>query len=164
RILIQVATPAVLIGLLLCGTCLVSAWYANRLQSNLATILAQNVSSMRAAQQLEIATRQLRFHCFLYLIDPQPDLLDDIERHQEMFEEWLDRAALASATPREQSQMQALRDGYDRFRSEFERDRAQIEKTGPRRDFRQVDAAHPIRHLTDVCRAHLRTNEEMTTQ
>src|SRR4051794_30842627 len=109
RILIQVATPAVLIGLLLCGVCLVSAWYVNRLQGSLADILAQNVSSMQAAQQLEISARQLRFHCFRYLIDPDDGLLRDIRSDQEAFEEWLARADQSATTPEEYTQVTAIR-------------------------------------------------------
>ena len=65
KILIQVSAPAVVIGMLLFAACLVSAWYINRLQSNMANILADNVNRLRAAQQLEIPMRRLRFHCFL---------------------------------------------------------------------------------------------------
>src|ERR1700724_97408 len=36
RILLQVTAPAILIGLLLFGTCLVAVWYINRSQANLA--------------------------------------------------------------------------------------------------------------------------------
>ena len=53
RIMIQVTAPAVVIGLLLCVTCLVSAWYINRLQQNLANVHSQNVASLEAALELE---------------------------------------------------------------------------------------------------------------
>jgi hypothetical protein len=36
RILLQVATPTLLLGLLLCAACLGSAWYVNRPQAALA--------------------------------------------------------------------------------------------------------------------------------
>jgi hypothetical protein len=49
KILIQVTTPSVIIGLLLFGTCLASAWYVHRLQTGLVWVLSQNVTSKKAA-------------------------------------------------------------------------------------------------------------------
>jgi signal transduction histidine kinase len=164
RILIQVATPAVLAGVLLCGACLVSAWYVNRLQANLANILAQNVSSMEAAQQLEIIARQLRFHCFVYLIDPDPALLADIQDDQRAFREWLARAGETASTPGEQAEVKAIRQGYDRYRGEFEHARARVGQAGPMSGYRKLAGADPIRHVTDPCRAYLRLNEEMMNE
>lgn len=79
-------TPAVVIGLLLLGACLVSVWYINRPQANLARILSQNVRSLEAAQDLEIRVRQLRFHCLVYLIEPTPARLSPIEADHQGFE------------------------------------------------------------------------------
>src|SRR5206468_3705790 len=70
RILIQLTAPTVLIGVVLFGACLASVWSINRLQANLAQILSENVASLEAAQSLEIQLRQLRFHSFLLVIDP----------------------------------------------------------------------------------------------
>lgn len=164
KILIQVAAPAVLIGLALTGACLVSAWYVNRLQTNLTDILAQNVSSMEAAQQLEISARQLRFHCFLFLIDPDSALLSAIRGDQQTFEDWLGRAQQVAFTPGERTQVQAIREGYDRYQGEFRRLRAEVERTGPRKGYRELAEEHPIRHVTDPCREYLRMNEALMTQ
>jgi signal transduction histidine kinase len=164
RILIQVATPAVLIGLLLCGACLVCAWYVNRLQTGLADILARNVASMQAAQELEISARQLRFHCFLYLIDPDPTLLGDIQDDHQTFEQWLSRAERTAHTSSEHAQIKAIREGYDRYRAEFRRAKAEVARDGPKRNYHRLADANPIRHVTDPCRDYLRTNEEMMTQ
>src|SRR5262249_28674237 len=86
RILIQVTAPAIFIGLLLLGVCVAGAWYTNHLQKNLTAIRSESVITLRAAQELEIHLRQLRFHGFLYLIDPTPDLLARINGDQDGFE------------------------------------------------------------------------------
>jgi signal transduction histidine kinase len=161
RILIQVATPAVLIGLLLCAACLVSAWQVNRLQRSLTAIMAKKVSSMQVAQELESWARQLRFHCFLYLIDPDAALLREIQADQKTFETWLDRAERAASTSLEHSQVAAIREGYLRYRTEFRQAKAEVARDGPKRNFRQVDADHPIRHVTDPCREYLQSNVEL---
>src|SRR5216683_1345161 len=62
--------PTVVIGAVLFGACIASVWSINRLQGNLAQILSENVTSLEAAQELEIQLRQLRFHSFLHVIDP----------------------------------------------------------------------------------------------
>jgi signal transduction histidine kinase len=148
----------------LTATCLVSAWYVNRLQMNLANILAQNVSSMRAALQLEVSARQLRFHCFLFLIDPESALLHDIEKDHQAFEEWLRRAEQTAHTPGERAQVLEIREDYDLYRNDFEMVRAQIAQTGLPKDFRELADAHPIRHVTDHCREYLQMNEELMAQ
>jgi two-component system sensor histidine kinase HydH len=160
KILMQVAAPAVLIGLTLTAACLVSAWYVNRLQTNVTAILAENVSSMHAAQQLEIIARQLRFHCFLYLIDPDPVLLRQIQADQRNFEEWLVRAEEVALTPREQVEVKAIREGYDRYRQEFDR---LVHQAGPQNHYRALADQHPIRHVTDACREYLQTNQALMT-
>jgi signal transduction histidine kinase len=164
KILIQVAAPAVLTGLALTGACLVSAWYVNRLQTNLTDILTKNVSSMQAAQQLEITARQLRFHCLVYLIEADPDLLPEIQRDQKTFEKWLGRAEHTALTPGERTHVMAIRAGYDRYRSEFERLRAQVERAGPQKTYRELTDDNPIRHVTDPCREYLHMNETMMTE
>jgi signal transduction histidine kinase len=164
KILIKVTAPAVLIGLALTGACLVSAWYVNRIQSNLANIVASNVTSMQAAQQLEISARQLRYHCFLYLIDPHPAVLGEIRKDQVTLENWLAQAAQTGTTSGERIQVQAISEGYDRYRHEFERIKAQVELNGPQKSYRELAAANPIRFVTDPCREYLRMNEEMMTQ
>ena len=71
RMLLQITAPTVVIGAVLFGVCLASVWSINRLQANLAQILSENVTSLKAAQELEIQLRQLRFHSFLNVIEPR---------------------------------------------------------------------------------------------
>jgi len=166
RILIQVTAPAVVIGVILFAACLVSAWYINRLQTNMSTILSQNVASLRAAQQLEISLRQLRFHCFLHLIDPDEALLEEIRLDDQTFEEWLARAREAAHTPEEGVLIRSIEEGYDRYhegqkdQEALSRLRAEVERAGPQRDYSRLAEAHPIRHVVDPCRVLLRVNEE----
>ncbi len=123
RIFIQVATPALVIGLFLLGACLVSAWYINRLQRNLAGILSQNVSSLRAAQELEIKLRQLRFHSFLHLIDPLHAPQEPIRNDEKGFEKALQRAKELANSPAslpiERQYVRAIEDGYRKYHQEL---------------------------------------------
>lgn len=164
RILIQVTAPAVVIGLLLIAVCIITAWYVNRLQANLTNILEINVSSVQAAQQLENSVRQLRFHSFLYLIDPDPALLKDIRADEQLFEGGLDRAEQVAMTIGENRAVAAIKQGFGRYRRELEQLRDEVERIGPRKDVRKLRDAHPIRHVTDPCREYARLNEVMIAQ
>ena len=112
RILLQVSAPAVLISLLLFAVCLVSAWHANRLQSNLSEVLARDVKSMQAAYQLEIHMRKVRFRHFLYLMEPNPDLKEKIIEAETGFEEWQKRAQQVAQTPAEQEALHHVQAAY----------------------------------------------------
>jgi two-component system sensor histidine kinase HydH len=163
RLLILVTAPSILIGLLLLGVCLAGAWYVNRMQNNLSSILVSHVASMQAAQQLEINVRQLRFHSFVYLINPASRLLEDIHSDEKQFEDWLRRAQEVAFTDDEIKAVREIQSGYERYQDELEKLRQQVEKEGPRKDLRSLDSVHPIRHITDPCREYSRLNEEQMT-
>src|SRR5712692_10432395 len=101
RILIQVTAPAILLGLVLLGACLAGAWYSNRLERNLASLRSESVSSLEAAQELEISLQQLRYHSFLDLMDPTPEWKTLINEDHEHFEQALYKAEGAAHAPEE---------------------------------------------------------------
>jgi two-component system sensor histidine kinase HydH len=160
KILLRVTGPAVVIGLLLFASCLVSVFYVTRLQANMTDILSRNVASLQAAQELEIRVRQLRFHNLLYLMDPSPAELDPIETDQRQFEEALETARQASHTPEEKHWVSEIEEGYRRYQSEQTRLRTEV---GPGRTpaaFRELMDSHPIRHVVDPCQSLMRVNKE----
>jgi two-component system, NtrC family, sensor histidine kinase HydH len=156
RILIQVAAPTVFIGLLLCGACLLSAWYVNRLQTNLASILSENVASLQAAKQLEINVRRLRFHCLLYLNDRNPALLAKINEDHERFEKFLEVAKETANTPREAACVRNMKEGFKSYLDEFDHLRKEAKDGGPPPRFPDAD---PLRHVLDPCDEYFDINE-----
>ncbi len=120
RILAQVTAPAAAIGLLLFAACLTSAWYINSLQTNLADVLRQDVVSAKAAQRLEGTARQLRFHCFLYRMQPDPQTARLIEEDEKTFEQSLREAAAVGQGPTEEELIGRIRAGYDAYRRQFD--------------------------------------------
>jgi signal transduction histidine kinase len=164
RLLIQVAAPAVLIGLLLFAACLVSTWYVNRLQTGMNDMLSKNVASLRAGKEMEISVRQLRLHCFAYLVDPDPTLLQTVYKDNERFQEWLALADQSALTATEQALVAAIKEGYNTYLHDFERMRGEVAETGPRRDFHKLADAGPLRPVIDCCRKYSALNDEMMTQ
>ena len=136
RLFLQVTAPALAIGLVLLGACLASAWYINRLQNNLAHILSQNVAGLHAAQELEIKVRQLRFHSFLYLIDPTHAPAKPIRQDQEGFEVALHRAKQLADSPAStaetRSYVRKIEEGYQKYQRELVQRSDELSRKGLR--------------------------------
>lgn len=164
KILIQVTTPAVLIGLLLLGACLASASYINQLQTNLARILRENVTSLEAAQELEIEVRRLRFHSFLYLIDPSPERRVPIESDHRQFEDALLMAQESAATPEEQQCVEAIAEGYRRYHHEMDQLLAAGARDAARAELARLADAHPVNFVVKPSQELLRINKERMEQ
>jgi hypothetical protein len=161
NILVRISTPALLIGLLLIGTCLINVWYINRLERNLAQILSEDVTSLEAAQMLEIRVRQLRFHCFLNLIEPNPERLRPVKEDEESFENALQSAWKSATTGDEQFCLREIKTGYHKYHDELAALRAVVLRNGPVTDFKKLADTHPVRHVVEPCQEFLRINKEM---
>jgi two-component system sensor histidine kinase HydH len=160
KLLLQMTAPTLVIGSLLFGACLVSAWYINRLQRNLATLLQRNVASLRAAQQMEINVRQLRFHAFVYLIDPTPPLLVRIQDDQQRFERCLDTVQALARTSQEQESVTRIATGYAAYRHEFDELRSRVERKEPLPHPQELAEANPVRNVADACHELLDINDK----
>src|SRR4051812_31099305 len=153
RILFQFSAPTAIIGLLLFSACLGSAWSINRLQRNLTSILKDNVTSLEAAQSLEISLRQLRFHSFMHVIDPKPERQADIDAAINRFESSLSVARENAVPGEEMDLVTAIDSGYKQYRSELEQDLPRPME-GVSEFVRWADK-HPVKDLQKKCEALL---------
>src|SRR3954451_16251974 len=117
KLLLQVTAPAVLIGLATVAGCVASLWSIHRLQANLNSILAGNVTSLEAAGELEVKLRQMRFHTFLYVLDPAPARRELIAEDERGFEDALAVARRSATRPDEERLVAAIADEYTRYRA-----------------------------------------------
>ena len=161
KILIQVTTPAVVIGLLLFGVCLLGVWSLDRLQTNLASILTDNVTSLEASQELEIAVRQLRFHSFFYLIDPSKDRRQLIDQDQEQFEKALLTARRLAKTADQVRCVDLIEEGYHRYKAGNAELLAIDTRNASRDELAKLADDHPVRHFHDLTQALLSVNKQM---
>jgi signal transduction histidine kinase len=164
RILLQVAAPSVAVGLLLLAACGASVWYIHHIQHEFARLLSQNVTLLQAAQVLEIRVRQLRFHSFLYLVEPRADRMAPVETDQRLFEEALATARATAVTAEERASVGAIEAGYREYRRELAKLREEVARAGPRTDFGRLADAHPIRHVVDPCQDLLRLSQQAMEQ
>ena len=163
RLLIQMTAPTVVVGLLLFAVCLVSAWSVNHLQSRLSIILAQNVTSMEAAQELEINLRKLRFHCYRYLIEPKQanansDLLVQLSEDDRNFRTALEEAERSAFTPQEREYVGQIRAAYQHFQEKFE----ELKHRPPpqQSDYEELAALNPISPVVQPCERYFNANKE----
>ncbi len=160
RILLQVAGPAVGVGLLLLAVCLVSAWQINRLQANMTHLLQRDVADLEAAQELEIQLRRLRFYSFIYLLDPVPARQEPIDNSERAFESALERAQTAAAGDDDRALLQKIEDGYRSYRDEMARLRTSAESAGPQRDVRLLADLHPLHPAVEPCEKLVQAKRE----
>ncbi|HVK09852.1 MAG TPA: hypothetical protein VM597_13840, partial [Gemmataceae bacterium] len=150
KLLLQVTAPAVLIGCVTVGVCLASLWSITRLQANLNSILAENVASLEAAADLEVKLRHLRFHTFLYVMDPTPGRARTIADAEAGFEAAL-AAARQSARPADVELVAAIEAGYHRYRADRPGPAELAEAAWSRRAYLDWADAHPVQPLLDEC-------------
>jgi signal transduction histidine kinase len=162
RILLQLTAPTVLIGAILFGACIASVWSINRLQANLAQILKKNVASLEAARELEIQLRQLRFHSFLLMIDPNDERSTRVEKDHAAFELALDKVRQAAVKPAEKKLVTEIESGYTRYRAELAASPPPATSRPP--DLARWADEHPIRHLQEPCQELLGLSKQEMAQ
>jgi len=164
RILLLVTAPAAIIGVVLCITSLGGAWLVNQLQYNNSRVLSLNVTSLEAAQDLEICLRKLRFYCYLFLVDPDQSLLQIIDQVNADFRRSLAVAWHSANVPEEEQYLHRIEEGFERYQTEFQRLRGEVGRSGPRRDFRDLADANPIRHVVEPCELLMQANKRMMNE
>lgn len=158
RILLHLSGPIVMIGLVLFGAAMGSVWSIRRLQANLTSIVTYNVTSLEAAQELELHIRQVRFRSLLHVMDPRPEHEAAIIAAERAFESALNRAKKHVTDSREADLLHQIETGYARYRKEL--------LEGERPTSREVNdyvnwvAQHPIRHLQGPCNELLEVNKQ----
>jgi two-component system sensor histidine kinase HydH len=164
KILFQVAAPAIVIGLLLVGTCLVGAWSISRLQTNLTQILSRNVASVEAALELENTIRRYRYFSLLYLTRPAPPTLAKLERLEREFQEALDKARQAAHTPQENEDLEQIERGYREYHAKMARLREEVARREPFTDLQHLAETLPIDHVINPCQELWKTSKESLEQ
>jgi len=113
--------PVVGVSILLLAVGVIAAWYVQRMQRNASDVLALNVGSMRAAEELEIGLREIRTQMNQYLLTGNRASMDAIPALRVETDRWLREAERFATTPHEQQLMASMKRGYDHFFDEFDR-------------------------------------------
>ncbi len=140
RLILRMLVPSLAISLMVLAFGGVAGWYVHRMQKDTSDRLAHQVSSIRAAEQLVLGIHDMRLLLIRFLITGQRKHLEAVPATYAETRHWLDEAEALAVSPREQKLVAQVRQGYERFLSEF----------GPtiRKDS-SVDVREVIRQLSD---------------
>ena len=100
---------------------LAAAWYVRDSQRTLSTVIASNVASVQAAQELEISFREIHVQFDRYLITLDRKYLESVPVLKRRTEEALHHATAAAGSPQEQALMKRVSAGYEHFFREYDR-------------------------------------------
>ena len=165
RILIQVTAPAVVIGLLLFGACLIGAWQISRLQSNMQHIVADNVASLpRVAASWKSASGGFASTASFTWPAPTPKCSNAFTSTTNALRYgWLGNSRAPGAR-RSNAASRSLKPGTcATARSSIDKAQ-QVARKGPFKDLGELANANPVQHVIDPCRELLRLNEEQMEQ
>jgi signal transduction histidine kinase len=118
---IRVTAPLVIVSLLLLGVGVGAAVYVNQMQRNVSQGLLVNVSSMRAAEEVEILIREMRTQFDHFLLTGNPSDLKASPTFRKETEHWLTVAERYSISPSEKESTSRARRGYQRFLEELDK-------------------------------------------
>jgi two-component system sensor histidine kinase HydH len=163
RLFLRVAAPSILGGSLLLAASGVSMWTSYLLQENLVSILSENVTSLKASQELEIHVRQLRFHNLLYLLEPKLDHLKRIALDEGLFANALEELRQTTLSKEEADIFQAIETAFLEYKSE-QADLRKEAKAMTIGQLRQIVDSHPVRQVVEPCKELFRINQERMEQ
>ncbi|MCG3119096.1 MAG: Adaptive-response sensory-kinase SasA [bacterium] len=93
--------------LLLAGG-LVTIFYTYRLQNVTAKLLAENLSSLKVAQELEVALFRMRGLVSNYMLNEDPHWLAILDERKKEWAAWMDKAEATARTPKEKVILQNI--------------------------------------------------------
>jgi len=115
----KVVLTTAVIGLALLILGVSGGWYVLRLQRLNSQVLDVNVSSIRAAEEIEMVVREMRHELDRFLLTRDRDhLVSPLEKKQDV-EAWLEQASLLSVSEGEAALVAKIRRGLDEFFAEL---------------------------------------------
>jgi len=159
RLLAPVAVVSVLLLVLAFG----AAWYVRNIQRTVSDAMANNVESVRAAQELEISIREIRSQFDRYLITLDKKHLVPVPRIRKRTADALATVERTATTPQEEAFVRRARGGYEHFFAKYDeilRDPAQ----GVYAKIIDLIDTLLVNEVFEPAHEFLRLNEGMLTQ
>jgi signal transduction histidine kinase len=120
RLFAPMTWPILTLSILTLAGGIIAAWLVYHSQRAASVDLARNTESMRAAEELVIALRDVRHELHLFQIDKRRRHLDNIPHLRQKSDYWLKVTERTAVTAQEQELIGRVQDGYERFFTEFE--------------------------------------------
>jgi signal transduction histidine kinase len=160
----RLTAPIAVVSGLLLVLAIAAAWYIRDMQQRASGPIATSVSSMMAAQELEISIREVNTQFQRYLVTLDRKHLEPIPRLKERTARAMELAEREAVTPAEFAMMKRVRQGYDHFFSEYEK----VLRNPPKQGFYQkvLELTEEVmeKEILEPAHEYLRLNEGMLTQ
>lgn len=155
KFVLRMTAPLVGISLLLLAVGIVAAWYVHRLQKQNSELLARDVASMLAAEDLEIKMREVRSCVSCFLREGRIDYLHQIPPLKEATKQLVGTAKESATTPHEIELLERLERGRVRFFAELD-DRTNSNKSEVRARLTKLMNDHRMEgEIFDPARAYV---------
>lgn len=130
-IIVRFAWPIVIgSGLLLASFAAGTGWYIHQQQQQASQLLNRSVSGMRAAEELEVRTREIRTSLNQFVVTGDKRYLLPIPKMLDENLEWLKKAENLKMSPNEAGLIDQIRTAFQRFLDRFHEIRRQIDQPG----------------------------------
>lgn len=159
----KLTAPVAGLAFLLLVIAIGSAWYVQNLQRSMSELVANNVASVQAAQELEISVRDTRKQFDRYLITLDESHLKPIPNLKQRTLDALVEAEQLATTPAELALMKRARAGYFQFFAEYERIVREREQWKYSKIIELMDTVL-LREILEPAHEYLRLNEGMLTR
>ncbi len=116
----RILLPTIIVSSLLLAVGGGGAWYVQRLQRQSNTILAVNVASIRAAEELEISVREIRSVVSSFLLTGDMNHLNALPSLRKDAEQWFGEAERASISPEEKRLIRSIQEGLQHLYREID--------------------------------------------
>ncbi len=162
--MLRLAAPVLAVSVLLLGLGGWGAWWLYRLQNESSQLVAKSVASVRAAEELVLAFREVRTRLYLFLLNGEAKELETIPALKSEISRWLARAEQAAVTAHERELLARVHRGHERLFVELDRIRG--ERPTPRQAARlQALADHLLtEEVLQPTTEYLDFNEEQAEQ
>jgi signal transduction histidine kinase len=118
-LLVRMIAPIMVLSLIPLAGGVAAAWQVHRSQKEASEALARNVASMRAAEELVIAFKDVRANLHLFLLTRDRQYLEEVPGVRQGTDHWLDVMEQTAVTVRERELVGRVRQGYGSFFTDF---------------------------------------------
>ncbi len=144
--------PFIVLGGLLALACLASTWYINRLQSDMARAVRQDVVRLEAAERLQILLRQLRLHSLLATADPTEKRIQLVDEDHQLLTAALTMAHRESDFRDDLELLDTIERNYHTYDVRLVTDTVPTGKNLSAVELVRWSDAHPVKDLLGTCR------------
>jgi signal transduction histidine kinase/CHASE3 domain sensor protein len=164
RLVARLTAPVIAVSAVLILVALAAAWYVRDSQRTLSTVIASNVTSVQAAQELEISFREIHVQFDRYLITLDRKHLESVPVLRRRTSEALAEAEAAAGSPQEQALMKRVRQGHEHFFAEYDRLSRNPPASGLYASVLQLIDTVLTKEILEPTREYLRLNEGVLAQ